>query len=283
MIEAPEALYLSEQLNRTIKGKQVTDVIVKHTPHKFTFWNGDPEDTYLELLAGKTIDHACPQGGMVEISLENVRLVLTDGVNLRYYAPGEKIPAKHQFLLIFEDESCLIASVRMYGGIMCFREGDFKAPIAAYYETAKTKTQVMSDDFSKEYFMELINDESAQKKTAKAFLATEQTIPGLGNGVLQDILYTARIHPKTRINELPKAKREELYDCVKSTLEEIYRRKGRNTETDLFGVNGGYVPFLSKDTAGKECLRCDGLIIKENYLGGSIYYCNGCQPFAKNK
>lgn|GEM_PF-2077218 len=30
----------------------------------------------------------------------------------------------------------------------------------------------------------------------KAFLATEQRIPGLGNGVLQDILWTARIHPK---------------------------------------------------------------------------------------
>lgn len=45
----------------------------------------------------------------------------------------------------------------------------------------------MSEEFSKEYFMELINAEDAQKKTAKAFLATEQTIPGLGNGVLQDI------------------------------------------------------------------------------------------------
>ncbi len=38
MIEAPEALCLAEQLNRTIKGKRVTDLIVKNTPHRFTFF-----------------------------------------------------------------------------------------------------------------------------------------------------------------------------------------------------------------------------------------------------
>jgi formamidopyrimidine-DNA glycosylase len=35
--------------------------------------------------------------------------------------------------------------------------------------------------------------------SAKAFLATEQRIPGLGNGVLQDILFTAGIHPKRKM------------------------------------------------------------------------------------
>ena len=39
MIEAPEALCLSEQLNRVIKGKVVTDVIPCYTPHKFAFFN----------------------------------------------------------------------------------------------------------------------------------------------------------------------------------------------------------------------------------------------------
>ena len=42
MIEAPEALCLSEQLNRVIKGKVVTDVIPCYTPHKFTFFQRGP-------------------------------------------------------------------------------------------------------------------------------------------------------------------------------------------------------------------------------------------------
>ena len=276
MIEAPEARYLSEQLNRTVTGKKITYVFAQYTPHKFAWFYGNPEE-YPQLLVGKTINAANARGGMVEIKAEDVKLILTDGVNLRYFSSGEKLPDKHQLLVGFEDESCLVASVRMYGGLWCFPEEGFNAPISAYYESAMSKPQVMSDAFTLDYFMGLINADDAQKKTAKAFLATEQTIPGLGNGVLQDILYNAHIHPKTKISMLSETKREELYHQVKSTLQEIYERGGRSTETDLFGKNGGYVPYLSKDTAGTACPRCGETIKKENYLGGSIYYCSGCQ------
>ena len=193
MIEAPEALYLCEQLNKTVKGKRITNVFTLFTPHKFAWFSGSP-DEYAEWLTGKSIDHARSQGGMVEMTIGDKMLILTDGVNLRYYAPGTKLPAKHQLLIGFEDESCLIASVRMYGGIMCYSKDAANGVLSEYYRTAKSKPQVMSDAFSKEYFLGLINDESAQKKSAKAFLATEQTVPGLGNGVLQDILYHAHIH-----------------------------------------------------------------------------------------
>lgn len=276
MIEAPEARCLSEQLNRTIKGKKITDVFAQYTPHKFAWFYGNPEE-YSERLAGKTIDEINPRGGMVEFKIEEMMLILTDGVNLRYFAPGEKLPSKHQLLIGFEDESCLVASVRMYGGLWCFPKEGFNAPIAAYYEAAKSKPQVMSDEFSRTYFKGLIEQEDAQKKTAKAFLATEQTIPGLGNGVLQDILYNAGIHPKTRISALPAEKREKLYDHIVSTLQDIYAQGGRCTESDLFGKAGGYVPHLSKLTVGTACPRCGETIKKENYLGGSIYYCSGCQ------
>lgn len=276
MIEAPEALHLCEQLNNTVMGKRVTSVFTQFTPHKFAWFSGSPEE-YTEWLTGKTIDHARSQGGMVEITIGDKVLVLTDGVNLRYYETGAKLPVKHQLLIGFEDESCLIASVRMYGGLMCYDKNATNDKFSEYYLTAKSKPQVMTDEFSKEYFLGLINAESAQKKSAKAFLATEQTIPGLGNGVLQDILYHTRIHPKKKIAALTDKEKENLFYQVKETLYDIYRQGGRNTETDLFGVNGNYVVSLSKDTAGEACPRCGETIVKENYLGGSIYYCRGCQ------
>ena len=99
MIEAPEARYLSEQLNRTVRGKKITDVFAQYTPHKFAWFYG------------KTIDEINPRGGMIEIKAGEMLLILTDGVNLRYFAPGERLPAKHQLLIGFEDESCLVASV----------------------------------------------------------------------------------------------------------------------------------------------------------------------------
>ena len=266
MIEAPEARYLCEQLTETVVGKRISDVFIQFSPHKFAWFNGN-SDEFAEWLVDKRINSAQSQGV----------LVLTDGVNLRYLTPGTKLPAKHQLLIAFEDESCLIASVRMYGGLMCYDKNAATGMLSEYYRTAKSKPQVMSDAFSKEYFLGLINDESAQKKSAKAFLATEQTVPGLGNGVLQDILYHAHIHPKKKIAALTDKEKENLFCQVKETMNDIYRQGGRNTESDLFGENGKYTACLSKDTAGKACPRCGETIVKENYLGGSIYYCRGCQ------
>ena len=119
MIEAPEARYLCEQLTETVVGKRITDVFIQFSPHKFAWFNGN-SDEFAEWLVGKRINGAQSQGGMVEITIEDKVLVLTDGVNLRYLTPGTKLPAKHQLLIAFEDESCLIASVRMYGGLMCY-------------------------------------------------------------------------------------------------------------------------------------------------------------------
>ena len=210
MIEAPEARYLCEQLTETVVGKRITDVFIQFSPHKFAWFNGN-SDEFAEWLVGKRINGAQSQGGMVEITIEDKVLVLTDGVNLRYLTPGTKLPAKHQLLIAFEDESCLIASVRMYGGLMCYDKNAATGMLSEYYRIAKSKPQVMTDTFSKEYFLGLINEEGAQKKSAKAFLATEQTIPGLGNGVLQDILYHAHIHPKKKIATLTDKEKENLF------------------------------------------------------------------------
>lgn len=69
----------------------------------------------------------------------------------------------------------------------------------------------------------------------KAFLATEQRIPGLGNGVLQDILYEAGMHPKRKLKSLSDTDIKTLYDSVKGTLKVMTDSGGRDTEKDLAG------------------------------------------------
>lgn len=276
MIEAPEALVLARQMNKVLMGKKITDVIGGNSPHKFAWYNGRPED-YEGRLLGKTVDRVCAKGGMVEISVADAILLFTDGVNFRYLLPGEKLPEKYQLLIGFDDFSCLTASVRMYGGLICFIKGEKDIPFAEYYRCASEKPQVLSDNFDENYFRRLITDENVQDKSVKAFLATNQTIPGLGNGVLQDILYNAGIHPKSKLRDISEPRRDLLYKSVKTTLTEMFLSGGRNTETDILGKRGKYISYLSKDTVGKECPRCGEIIRKESYMGGSIYYCSGCQ------
>ncbi len=273
MIELPEALTLSRQINETVAGKRVTKATAAHSPHKFAWYSGDP-GLYDALLTGKTIDTAEGAGGMVEIRAGGAVILLSDGVGLRYHGPDEAPPDKHQLLIEFEDGSSISASVQMYGGLCCFAEGNYDNK---YYKIAKEKPSPLSDGFNREYFDRMMSAEDAQKLSAKAFLATEQRIPGLGNGILQDILYNAGIHAKRKIATLTDAEKEELFSSIKSIIADITHCGGRDTERDLFGHAGGYSTKLSKNTVGKPCHKCGSLIRKENYMGGSIYYCGGCQ------
>lgn len=52
---------------------------------------------------------------------------------------------------------------------------------------------------------------------------------------------------------------------------------GRDTEKDLFGDPGGYPVVMASQNNGKPCPACGTAIIKEAYLGGSVYYCRECQ------
>ncbi len=272
VIELPEAAVLAQQVNQTLVGKRIKNVIAAHTPHKLAWHFGDPQE-YGDLLTGKVISGAASYGGQVEITAGKAKLLFSDGVNLRYYDKGTKLPDRHQLLLEFDNGSSLVGWVQMYGGLSAFPEGknDNK-----YYLIAKEKPSPLSGDFDEDYFKSLF-DEGTAKLSLKAFLATEQRIPGLGNGVLQDILFNAKMHPKKRGGTLSTADRQVLLDSIKNTLWEMTAKGGRDTEIDLFGKAGAYKTKLSKKTAGQPCPVCGTLIKKEAYLGGSIYYCVGCQ------
>ncbi len=187
---------------------------------------------------------------------------------------GTGKPDKHQLLLDFEDGTSLSATVQMYGGLWCFPAGDFDNP---YYRMAMQKPSPLQPEFDRDYFQALLDGPEVAKISVKGLLATEQRIPGLGNGVLQDILYRARIHPKRKIRTLSREEKDALWLTLKSTLAEMAERGGRDTEKDLFGQAGGYKTEASRLTAGDSCPVCGGILRKETYMGGSIYYCEGCQ------
>jgi formamidopyrimidine-DNA glycosylase len=273
MIEIPEAVNLAKQLNGTTSDKKIARVIVGHSPHKFAWYHGDPKD-YNALLRGKTIGTASACNGLLEVRAGDVVLLFSCGIVFRLHAKGGKRPPKHQLLIEFTDGTAISATVQMYGELRCFKEGEFHNP---YYDIAKTKPSPLSDEFDGAYFNRLISPSEVQKLSAKALLATEQRIPGLGNGVLQDILYNAKIHPKRKVASLTDDEKEKLLQSIKSTLKEMTAQGGRDTEKDLFGRPGVYRTKLSQNTVDKSCPVCGSMIIKESYLGGSIYFCDGCQ------
>lgn len=272
MIELPEAAVLSEQVSSVLRGKCIVGALANHTPHKFAWFSGDPA-AYGEMLPGKTIRRAAACGNHVEIYADDMLLVIN--TPMRYHAPGEAPPKKHQLLLDFEDGSTLSCTVQMWGGLFCFPSG---APGGMEdYRIAKQKPSPLSAAFDRGYFASLRQGETG-RLSAKEFLATKQRIPGLGNGVLQDILWTARIHPKRRLETIDEDGFEAMFQAVRGVLHAMTAAGGRDTERDLFGCPGGYKTILSKFTAGRPCPQCGETIRKAFFMGGSIYFCAACQP-----
>jgi len=274
MIELPEAVTLAEQINKYLTGKIVRSTQAAHSPHKFTWYHGDPAE-YPAKLNGNQMLSARGVGMFVEINLSQSMLLFNDGVNLRLHPNAGPLPAKHQLLVTFEDETSFSASVAMYGGVVCWER--LATYDNTYYETALRKPSPLSNSFDESYFLELLAPEALRKLPLKAALATEQRIPGLGNGCLQDILWTAEMHPRRKLNTLTDAEISRLFASVKGTLKAMKDGGGRSTEKDLLGRPGGYQVRLSAETRGTPCPRCGTEIVKEAYMGGSIYTCPDCQ------
>lgn len=273
MLELPEVITLSKQANDTLSGKTITQVFNATKPHKFTFYNGDPLK-YGELLIGKTFQSSKGYGIFVDFILsDNIVMNIGDGTIVRYYNPGDKIPDNYQLLLTFHDESFLVFTVAMYGFINAFVNNSFDNK---YYKISKESLSPLSENYTEEEFDKLFR-EAKKTLTAKALLATEQRIPGVGNGVAQDILFNARVNPKQKIVNLTESRKETLFSSLKGTLNEMVSGGGRDTQTDLYGNAGGYNTILSSKTWKNPCPCCGSTIIKEAYLGGSVYYCPKCQ------
>lgn len=274
MLEIPESHTLARQLEETLTGKAIRSVVAAQTPHGFAFYHGDPAG-YNGLLTGRTVESAVAVAGRAEIIAGDVRVMFHDGANVRYLEPGEAPPKKHQLLITFDDGCSIVCTVSMYAGLYAYRDGEMDDNF--YYSVAGEKPSPLSDGFDEAYFDRLLAVEKPGL-SAKALLATEQRIPGLGNGALQDILFRAGIHPKAKLGSLNGAKRDALYRSIRQTLREMTDAGGRDTEKDLFGNSGGYHTILSKNTLADPCPQCGGPIVKQAYLGGAVYFCPVCQP-----
>jgi formamidopyrimidine-DNA glycosylase len=272
MIELPEAHTLAKQLNQAYIGKTIVSVAANTSPHGFAWYSGDPA-LYNEMLAGRKISSTAAYAGRPEMHADGMIVSFFDGVRARYLGADEKRPDKHQLLIEFDDGAALCCTVQMYGGMTAFPDeprNDF------YYNVGREKPSPYSEAFNKEYFSRLF-DGIKKSLSVKALLATEQRIPGLGNGVLQDILFDARLHPKRKAESLSDEERDALYCSIVSILKEMRDGGGRDTEKDLFGKSGGYRTVLSSKTLAYPCRVCGSGLKREAFLGGNIYFCPQCQ------
>lgn len=117
--------------------------------------------------------------------------------------------------------------------------------------------------------------------TIKAVLLDQTVIAGVGNIYADESLWAAKIHPATRVRDIPKSKMQILYSELIAVLK-LSIEKGGSTDRNYVnaeGKKGSYISFARVfRKEGTPCQRHpDTLIQKIRVAGRGTHICPKCQ------
>ncbi|MFA5007440.1 MAG: hypothetical protein WC509_08280 [Candidatus Izemoplasmatales bacterium] len=268
MIEIGEALALARQMDEAISGKTVADAAFLSAPHRFCWIGMDPAAA-ADRLRGRTVERVQAVGGRVVVRCSGGQNVaIGEDVTVRYCDPRLE---KTQMLLSFADGTNLTARVKLYGYLSVGGEDELRAN--PYYVAHADGIAPLSPDFTVERFARTATENP--RLSVKALLATGQRIPGVGNGTIQDVLWTARLRPETRVSALREEEILRLYEALVGTTRAIAAAGGRASFVDLHGNHGLYAERTRRPDG--RCPACGTTIVEKAFLGGKVRYCPACQ------
>lgn len=142
----------------------------------------------------------------------------------------------------------------------------------------KVGPEPLESEFTNDVFIERFM--RRKNSGIKAVLLDQTVLAGIGNIYADESLWGAKIHPETKVIDIPKAKlkklREEIIYVLKLSIE-----KGGSTDRNYVnaeGKRGSYIDFAR--VFRKEnlpCPRCGTTIIKTRVAGRGTHTCPICQ------
>ena len=276
MIELPEAILISTQINDTLIGKTIKSAIRGQTPHKFAFIGKHSDEEVSQILKGKKIKKSWSNGNIILVQMDPDYLLSLGcgGERILYHEQDKSIPKRHQLLLEFKDKTYLTVTVYGWGEVRLIELKNIDKHPHIQFD----KIDPLSEEFTFNTFEELIQKIPEKKKcSAKKFCITEPGVRGIGNGVIHDIFFLSKIHPKIEMKSLTKEELKLLYKTIRNELHKMVTLGGRDSEKDIFDNYGKYKRIMHSKSAGTPCSICGTLIKKQQYLGGTIYFCPSCQ------
>ena len=275
MFELPEISTLAAQLSKAAAGKRIHHACLGNSPHKFVWYNRSP-DEFSRLTAGKVLGKAHARGKWLFIPLEPGYLLAFGecGGKLLLHENAVEVPAKYHLAVFFDDGSALSVKTQMWGFMQLFKKGGEKEQ----KHIKDMRPTPAEEGFTSGYFTGLIDEcVKAGARSVKGLLTQDQLVPGVGSSIAQDIMFTAKLHPKRELADLGARERRALFSAVRSVIARAAAQGGRSDEVDLFGKPGGYSRIMSSAAAGTPCPVCGTKIEKMQYLGGACCFCPGCQ------
>jgi formamidopyrimidine-DNA glycosylase len=121
-------------------------------------------------------------------------------------------------------------------------------------------------DVDRELFHELL---AGRRRSLKAALMDQTVIAGLGNLLVDEIAWRARVSPRAAVERLSRRRRDRLYDCMRVVLRESIPR-GR------IPPEPGWLTGARDERPGS-CPRCGTTLRRATIAGRTTCWCPSCQ------
>lgn len=143
----------------------------------------------------------------------------------------------------------------------------------------KVGPEPLGDEFTPKIFIGRIKKRA--NTTIKAALLDQTVLAGIGNIYADECLWGAKIHPASRVRDVPDNKLKTLYEEIRFVLN-LAIEKGGSTDRNYVnaeGKKGSYIDFARVfRREGHDCPRHpDTLIIKTRVAGRGTHTCPKCQ------
>ena len=155
---------------------------------------------------------------------------------------------------------------RMLGSVRLIDDPD------DFIAEAELGPDALDRSVDKKAFQELL---AGRRGETKAALMDQRLLAGIGNVYSDEILFQARLHPKTPVEKLDRQQVSKLYGAMKRVLK-MAITKGAGSDTLLDRLPRNYLLPYRKN--GAKCPRCGGTVRSLKAAGRTAYYCPRCQP-----
>lgn len=146
----------------------------------------------------------------------------------------------------------------------------------------KVGPEPLSNDFTAEIFRQRLKRRS--RTTIKAAILDQTVLAGIGNIYADEGLWAAKIHPATRVQDVPVQKMNTLFTELRNILQLSIDKGGSSDRNyvDAEGRRGSYLAFANVfHREGQPCSRCGRTLIKIRVAGRGTHICPHEQKLPK--
>jgi formamidopyrimidine-DNA glycosylase len=274
MPELPDLVHVEAGLRAALAGKRIAAART-----------GDPTvlrvmvaEPFPDVLVGRRLVGIDRRGHFMRFGLEGDLIIVVNAMLVGRYkliATGataekpKKDPRSLGLALTFDDapELQYLDEKRM-GKVYVAAAAD-EAKIPVYGQLG---LDVMSPAFTREAFGKAA---ARRRDQVRAFVMDKRALASVGNAYADEILFAARLHPKTFCNKLDAAALDALYAAIGQVLRDAIVEIRRRDEPIDIKVRD-FLKVRGRD--GKPCLVCGTTIRAVRVGDGDACFCPSCQP-----